>query len=166
MNSYEDILKRLTEYKKTHENHLLLLENVKILTKKDGTHFKNLNQNFENGKIVPKYFSRQYFEIYGRNKENDYISYEFDVTDLTVDEIIQKIENEKALNRKYIKQYEEEINASKQVFDIVDKKVQELKEIIVQETIMFREGKIFGKSPCSLQYAIEEYVRSQVRFLR
>lgn len=164
MNSYEDILKRLTDYKKTHENHLALLEKVNILSKKDGTHFKNINQNFENGKVVTKYISSQYFTMYGRDEKNNFIEYDFDVTDLTVEEIIQKIEDEKALNRKYIEQYEKEINASKKVFDIVNAKVQEISDIIVEETKEFRTGKY--NSPSSLQYAIEEYVQNKVRFLR
>lgn len=164
MNSYEDILKRLTDYKKTHENHLTLLEKVNILSKKDGTHFKNINQNFENGKVVTKYISSQYFTMYGRDEKGNFIDFDFDVTDNTVDEIIQKIENIKQTEKNHIEEYERQINASKKVFDIVDKKVQEISDIIVEETKEFRTGKY--SSPSSLQYAIEEYVQNKVKYLR
>ena len=78
---------------------------------------------------------------------------------LSTDEIIERIEKEKERQRDYIKNYTEQIEASKKLFDIVSEKVQELRETIKENTKQFRNS-VF---PSSIEYALYDYVKSSIR---
>ena len=77
---------------------------------------------------------------------------------LTTDEIIEKIENEKEKQKAFIKNYENQIENSKQIFDEVAEKLDLLKLAIVRNCKPLRDDKY----NCSLEYALFDYVRTNI----
>lgn len=185
MRSFEDILKRLQESKEYHVCFLTLLENIKINRKKDGTHFKNKNQTFENAEYtgnIDGTITHPKLKIHGRDKFGVWQRYEIDcyiyldtlpkddkrregretVTSclrntylLTTDEIIERIEEEKKRQKKYIENYDKQIDKSPQIFQKVNDKVKELKDVISSECEELRDNPF--KS--TLEYALIDYVK-------
>lgn len=194
MRNYDEILKKLETNKEYHECFLELLEKIEIKRKKDGTHFQNKNQTFINANYtgnVDNTIKYPELKLVGRDKRgiwqeysiNCYLfadelpkdderrnkaltgGYTRDCYNLTTDEIIEKIESEKEFQKAYIKQYDEQIENSKRIFDVVSAKVQELSELIKSETDCFRELSPTGKKiyPSSLEYALQDYVKDNIR---
>lgn len=191
MYNYDSILKKLQIDKDYYETMLECLNKVEIKRKKDGTHFVNQNQTFVNGKVViPSYMDSFHpvFKVYGQSKMQGYLDFSFDCyiyTDnlkdddirkqkakkanswnretyvFNTDEIIEEIEKQKEHAKYRIENYEKQIEKSKEVFDKVFSKLQDLKELIFNECKDLRdEDKIFR---CSLEYALTDYVKDNVR---
>lgn len=78
---------------------------------------------------------------------------------LNTDEIIEKIESEKEKQKECIKNYEKQISASKEIFEVVNSKVQELKQTIYDSCKDLRNNNVFR---CSLEYALADYVKSNI----
>ena len=79
---------------------------------------------------------------------------------LNTDEIIEKIETEKKRQKEYIKHYEKQISASKEIFEVVNSKVQELKQTIYDNCKDLRDNDVFR---CSLEYALVDYVTNNIK---
>ena len=77
---------------------------------------------------------------------------------LTTDEIIEKIESEKEKQKAFIKNYENQIENSKQIFDEIAEKLDLLKLAIVRNCKPLRDDKY----NCSLEYALFDYVRTNI----
>ena len=78
---------------------------------------------------------------------------------LNTDEIIEKIESEKKRQKEYIENYEKQISASKEIFEVVNNKLQELKQTIHDNCKDLRDDNVFH---CSLEYALADYVKSNI----
>lgn len=189
--NYEEIRKTLERNKDYHEGVLNLLENVKINRKKDGTHFKNKNQTFENATYTgntENTIIHPILRVVGRSKDGVWISYEINcyilrddlekdddrrnnlvacscytpVYLMNTDEIIEAIEQEKALHERYIKECENQIEESGKIFDKISNKLEELKTLLYEECEPLRTTgrKDLGfKHPSSLEYALKDYIK-------
>lgn len=188
--NYEEILKTLESDKMYQVCFLELLENIQIKRKKDGTHFANKNQTFENATYtgdMKDTIMHPELKVSGRDKNGNWRTYSINcylfVEDmpkddirrekaieasclkstyiLTTDEIIEKIEEEKERQRSYIANYEEQIRKSKVIFEEVEKKVQFLKDLIKTTTYEFRNDEK-KLYPSSLEYALKDYVKYNI----
>lgn len=188
--NYEDLRKKLEIDKDYYETMLECLNKVEIKRKKDGTHFVNQNQTFVNGKIViPSYMDSCHpeFKVYGQSKMQGWLDFRFncyvyadslkddderkqkakkanswqrETYVFTTDEIIAEIERQKENAKHRIKLYEDQIEKSKEIFDKVHEKLQDLKDLIRDECRDLR-GKDFFRS--SLEYALTDYVKTEIR---
>lgn len=160
--NYGEIVKTLENNREYHKTVLNLLENVKVNRKKDGTHFKNKNQTFENATFVgnaDNTITHPFLKVMGRGKDGNWVEVKIDcyinredlakdderrnslvdcspwqpVYLLTTDEIIEEIEREKEMHTRCIKEYDKQIEESGRIFDIVSNKLQELKDAIYNE---------------------------------
>lgn len=78
---------------------------------------------------------------------------------LNTDEIIEKIETEKKRQKEYIENYEKQISASKEIFEVVNSKIQDLKQTIYDSCKDLRDNNVFR---CSLEYALADYVKLNI----
>lgn len=188
---YDGILRKLEADRQYHADYLFLLEKVVVKTKKDGTAFKNINQNFENGRVEIKSFNDSFhpsFVVSGYSESGKYVSYDFDAFIyedylpkdderrkkvvnrggifrntyvFEVQDIIERLEEEKERQREYIANYDKQIAASKAIYDKVSEKLTELQEMIKTETFSLRDGekKVF---PSSLEYILKDFVKTNI----
>lgn len=185
--NYDEIVKTLTEDLNYHKFYLELLEKIEIKRKKDGTHYQNKNQTFVNANYtgnIDNTIKYPELRLIGRDESgnwreysiNCYLfadelpkdddrrnkaltgSYTRDCYNLTTDEIIEKIESEKEKQKAFIKNYENQIENSKQIFDEVVEKLDLLKLAIVRNCKQLRDDKY----TCSLEYALFDYVRTNI----
>lgn len=186
----EEIRKRLEKHKDYYETMLAGLENVKIKRKKDGTHFANVNQTFENGKVVIPNYSDEFhkvFQYYARSEKQGCMDFSFDVyvyTDtlpdgdsrkekgistasfmretytFNTDEIIAELAKQKGFARSMIKAYDGQLKALETVFPLVESKLQELKDLIYSQCKDFRDNPIYASS---LEYALHDFCKSNMR---
>lgn len=185
---YDDIVKHLEGNRNYHKYFLELLESIQIKRKKDGTHFANKNQTFENATytgdtketvVYPK------LEVSGRDANGIWRSYEIQcyffadelpkdderrkepvhglrqTIILTTDEIIERIEQEKEKQKGFIKQYDKQIEESGKIFDLVSEKLEELKTALFESTKGLREVNSRGEAvfKSSLEYAMIDYIK-------
>lgn len=191
MRNYDEILKKLETNREYHVCYLELLEKIEIKRKKDGSHFQNKNQTFLNAKYTGNIDNTIKFpelQITGRTKSGRWETYTIhcylyvddmekddirrekalsggytrDCYNLTTDEIIEKIESEKEFQKQCIANCDEQIRKSKVIFDEVEKKVNSLNEFIKLATKDLRndERKLY---PSSLEYALQDYVKDNIR---
>ena len=188
--NYEEILKTLESDKRYHVCFLECLEKIQIKRKKDGTHYANKNQTFENATYTgdtKDTIMHPELKVSGRDIKGRWETYTINcylfIDDmpkddirrekaieasclkstyiLTTDEIIEKIEQEKERQRSYIANYEEQIRKSKVIFEEVEKKVQFLKDFIKTTTYEFRSDEK-KLYPSSLEYALKDYVKYNI----
>lgn len=186
----DEIRKRLEGHKDYYETMLAGLESVKIKRKKDGTHFANVNQTFENGKVVIPNYSDEFhkvFKYYAKSEKQGYMDFEFNVfvyTDalpdgdprkekgistasfmrptytFSTDEIIAELEEQKEMARHMIEVYDGQLKALDTVFPLVESKLQELKDLIYSQCKDFREYPIYTSS---IEYALYDFCKSNMR---
>lgn len=189
--NYVEIVKTLETNKEYHETVLNLLENIKVNRKKDGTHFKNKNQTFENATYTgnaDNTITHPTLKVMGRGKDGNWVEIHIDcyinrddlekdderrnslvdcspwqpVYLLTTDEIIEEIEREKEIHKRYIKEYEKQIEESGKIFDIISNKLEELKNVLYEQCKPLQTtGKrdLGFKYPSSLEYALKDYIK-------
>lgn len=187
-----EILKRLQENRQYYIDYLELLEKVKFCRKKDGTVFKSINKNFENGRVEIKPYNDSLhpsFVVSGCVSGNRYKSYDFDaylyIDDMRRqnpdDERIKGIENVCGFMRNTylltVSEIEAKIEAQKEMCRVgienYDKQIERLETIfdtvssMVQElkTTIFENCKDLREKPLfttSLEYALRDYIRTEV----
>lgn len=189
--NYEEILKTLESDKRYHVCFLECLEKIQIKRKKDGTHFQNKNQTFENATYtgdIKDTIMYPELKVSGRDIKGRYETYTINcyffadelpkgdvkrkepvyglrqTIILTTDEIIEKIEEEKERQKRYIKQYDKQIEESKKIFDIVSAKLEELKNTLNESVKDLKECNSEGKPifKSSLEYALRDYIKYNI----
>lgn len=194
MRNYEEIIKKLEENKEYHNCFLNLLNKIEIKRKKDGSHFVNKNQTFVNANYtgdMNNTIIHPELKLCGQDKNGKWETYSIycyiycdelpkddkrrekgisagwsrDTYILTTDEIIERIEAEKERQKKYIEGYNLQIERSKAIFNKVDEKLKELRNLIKDETEDLRECNSCGKPifPSSLEYALQDYIKDNIR---
>ena len=156
-------------------------ENVKRVTKKDGTNFSTLSKNFENAKIeVVNYSvrSEKQIKVYGRTESGnffeDYFSIipcvnnvKFEVAPerqikesfltpyfhMTVDEIEETIKSRIATYKEYIENYEEQLRIADHFYILIENELDKINEILNAVS-----DKKSSKN-LSLRYALERKVK-------
>lgn len=190
---YDDIVKHLEKNRNYHKFFLELLENIQINRKKDGTHFANKNQTFVNANYTGNIDNTIKFpelKLVGRDKNGIWQEYSIycyifadelpkdderrnksltggytrDCYNLTTDEIIEKIEQEKETQKRYIEQYNKQIEESGKIFDLVSEKLEELKTALFESTKDLKEVNSRGEAvfKSSLEYAMIDYIKNNL----
>ena len=187
-----EILKRLESDRQYYIDYLELLEKVKYHRKKDGTEFKSINKNFENGRIEIKPYNDSFhpsFVVSGRVSTGKYESFDFDaylyIDDMRKqnpnDERIQGIENVCGFMRNTylltVSEIEAKIESEKvrcrAIIENYNKQIERLDilfesvSIMVEnlKTTIFENCKDLREIVCfrtTLEYALRDYIRTNI----
>jgi len=156
-------------------------ENVKRVTKKDGSDFSTLSKNFENAKIVTADYSirnEKQIRVSGwtenRKFVDDYFSIvpcvknvKFEVAPdrqikesflepyfyMTVEEIVEAIENRIAMWKEYVESYEEQLRIADHFYILIENELEKISEIL--DAVSDKRN----SKNLSLRYALEHKVK-------
>ena len=173
----EELKKSIEEY----EAKIAAWENVKRVTKKDGSNFSTLSKNFENAKIeVVSYSIRneKQIRVCGRTKSGNFFEDYFSIVPcvnnvkfevaperqikesfltpyfyMTVEEIEETIKTRIATYKEYIENYEEQLKIADQFYVLIQNELDKISEILNAVS-----DKRSTKN-LSLRYALEHKVK-------
>lgn len=132
MHRLDKIKKDLNSYIRDYEAQIKALENVEIVTKKDGKPFKNLDRNFANAKVRPGIISGFMTLYVGYINQNyDYVT--VDLYKSLSDEEYKEISDNKD-------KYKGKLIAKDGIFNpIYEYSIEEIPELIDKEIEQFKE---------------------------
>lgn len=142
-----EIKNRYYDSAKTYQNGIIAWQNVKRVTKKDGTNFANFSKNFVNAEIKQDYnWCRPSLKVSfcQGNGTWTYDTIEIEEND-TVDNVFEKINNRVKLFNGYIVENERKARNVEYVFNEVDRTMAELTK--------------FGKENGFSSYEICNYIK-------
>lgn len=183
-----DIEKRLNESISFYDSRIKAWENVKRKSKKDGTNFVNLSQNFENASIGKYYpvetYATPYLSVFfenGNRYEQDEMSifvsrYDKDLPEhnaeretrntdygtsneiMTLDEIFYMISKRIENYKHYKERAEKELEMLDTIFEQVESKCNELIELVKP----IQDNEIGGTT---LSYALGDYIANKCKYI-